>query len=47
MPDPEPEPLRLLDKEEWWNVCSPDLTREDYDRAWDEFQAMKARKELQ
>lgn len=37
--------LNEFDKEEWWDVCRrarPDITREQYDQMWNEFQAMKA-----
>lgn len=37
-------PLNELDKEEWWDVARrvrPDITREEYDRMWEEFQVEK------
>lgn len=37
--------LDEFDKDEWWDVCRrlrPDLTREEYDAMWDEFQQAKA-----
>ena len=49
------EPLLCLDKEEWWEVAQaltrdkPDrepATREEFDRAWDEFQEIKRRKAM-
>jgi hypothetical protein len=45
MPDEYPEPLYLMDKTEWWDVCkkiNPGLTESEYDSMWDEFQAKKA-----
>ena len=39
-----------FDREEWWDVCRrvrPDLTRDEYDKMWEEFVAMKQRKRLQ
>lgn len=36
--------LNELDKEEWWDVARrvrPDITREEYDRMWEEFQVEK------
>lgn len=39
--------LDEFDKDEWWDVCRklrPELTREEYDVLWADFQAMKARR---
>ena len=39
------EPLTSLTKDEWWTVCrrvAPDWTYEQFEQAWDEFQAEKA-----
>jgi len=44
------EPLNLLDKEEWWDVCrrmKPDYDREEYERDWAEFQKRKREREMQ
>ncbi len=37
--------LSDLDRDEWWDVYRvfmPNATRDDFDRDWAEFQAMKA-----
>lgn len=42
--------LDCYDKEEWWDVCRrvrPDMTREQYDKDWDEFVKTKAERERQ
>lgn len=42
--------LNEYTRDEWWDVCrqaKPDLTREEFDRLWDEFQAEKAKRTLQ
>lgn len=36
--------LDELDREEFWDIArrlNPDLSREQYDRDWEEFQALK------
>lgn len=36
--------LDEMDETEWWDVCRrlcPDVTRADFERHWQEFQAMK------
>jgi hypothetical protein len=45
------DPLYVVDKEEWWDVLTTALrslgrsiTREEFDRDWDEFQDMKRRR---
>lgn len=52
IPSPRPPQTRLdeFTKLEWWDVARrirPDMTAEEYDRIWDEFVALKARKALQ
>lgn len=45
-----PVRLKELDRDEWWDVMRrvrPDLSRKDYDAAWDEFQAVKPKRQLQ
>lgn len=42
--------MNELDKNEWWDVMrsvKPDLTREEFDLAWEEFQEMKRRRAVQ
>lgn len=42
-----PKPLHHLDQEEMWDVARamrPDLTREEFDAQWAEFQELKRRK---
>lgn len=42
--DPIPDPNQYT-KEEWLEVCkiiSPELTQEEYEALWQDFQAMKA-----
>ena len=42
--------LNEFDKEDWWDVAqeaNPSYTREQYEKDWAEFQAMKAKKKLQ
>jgi len=43
------ERLTTLDIDEWWSVArklNPRLTREEFDRQWEEFQREKTRREL-
>lgn len=43
----ELEPLNLLDRDEFWDVCKsvrPDITREQFETDWDEFQDLKAQR---
>lgn len=40
----EPEPLTLLDREEWFDICRkvcPNLTRDEYQAMWADFQQRK------
>lgn len=42
--------LDEFDQDEWWDVCRevrPDITREEFDRMWEDFVAEKERKKLQ
>jgi hypothetical protein len=44
-PNEYPEPLFLMNKTEWRDVChkiNPHLTDAEFDTMWDEFQAKKA-----
>ncbi len=44
------EPLNEFDRDEWWDVArklKPGLTREQYDKDWDDFQARKAARAMQ
>jgi hypothetical protein len=48
----EPGQTRLyeFDKEEWWDVmrrAKPDIAREEFDRVWAEFVALKQKKKQQ
>jgi hypothetical protein len=42
--------LNEFDREEWWDVCrtvKPDMTREQFEADWEEFQELKRKKGLQ
>ncbi len=44
MPNPD-VPLNELDADEFYDICRvflPDMTREEFDRKWAAFQALKA-----
>lgn len=46
----DPADLREYDKDEWWDVmrrAKPDITREEFDLYWDEFQSDKAERSRQ
>ena len=50
MKDDESVRLDCYDKEEWWDVArrvNPNITREEYDRQWDEFVQMKLERQRQ
>jgi hypothetical protein len=41
--------LDELSADEWWDICRhfrPDVTRDEFDLMWEEFQEMKRRREL-